>query len=141
MIKKITGLGLIVASIYFAGLVSSNDETIDGALVKNAAEETTTLVHDDQALAITAGRTAYIDPKTGQLTSRASTPIEDRAAAQAELNLPPVKITTYANGTVGAALNGRFRVPLIATIACDGQINTEHSKEFSSKTEKCEVEK
>ena len=141
MIKKIAGLGLIVASIFIVVFVSSNDDKVVDASVSTAAENKTQLAQDDQVLTTTAGRTAYIDPETGQLTSRPSIPIDNQAAIQAELNLPPVQYTTYANGTVGAALNGRFRAPLIATIACDGKIKTEHSNELASKTEKCEVEK
>jgi hypothetical protein len=141
MIKKINGLGLIAALVYFAAPVSATAETVDDTPVEQPAQDQSAGIKADHSLATAAGRTAYIDPKTGQLSSQAGVPIENQAALQAQVNLPPVKITTYANGTVGAALNGRFRVPLTATIACDGQIKTKHSNEVTPQTEKCEVVK
>lgn len=147
MTKNIYGIGLILAVVYIASPVSSNAQTGDDALVKQASQDQSTVVHVDHAVAATAQSMAFIDPKTGQLTSRPSTPIQNQAALQnqaarqAQANLPPVQYTTYADGTVGANLNGRFRTQLMVTVDCDGNIKTQHANELAPPTEKCEADK
>ncbi len=141
MTKNIYGIGLILAVVYIASPVSSNAQAGDDTLVKQATQDQSTVVHVDHAVAATAQSMAFIDPKTSQLTSRPSTTIQNKAALQAQGNLAPVQYTTYADGTVGANLNGRFRAQLMVTVDCDGNIKTQHANELAPPTEKCEADK
>ena len=147
MTKNIYGIGLILAFVYIASSVSSSAQTADDALATPPSQDPSTVVHADPAVAATAQSMAFIDPQTGQLTSRPSTPIQNKAALQnqaalkAQANLPPVEYTTYADGTVSANLNGRFRTQLMVTVDCDGNIKTQHANELAPPTEKCESDK
>ena len=53
MLKKIIGLGLIIASICIAGFVSSNDETVDDTLERNGAAVSNISDPDDDFLLLT----------------------------------------------------------------------------------------
>jgi len=86
------------------------------------------------------GRTAYIDPTTGKLVSQPAQVIQPGNVAIGTENLPPVKITTHANGMVQADLNGRFRMPLQATIGCDGKLTKQHSNSELPSAPDCEAE-
>lgn len=87
------------------------------------------------------GRTAYIDPTTGKLVSEPTQVIQPGSVAIGTENLPPVKITTHSNGMVQADLNGRFRIPLQATIGCDGKLTKQHSNGELPPAPDCEAEK
>lgn len=94
----------------------------------------------DQSIA----RSAYIDPVTGKLLSQpaqSTQELQPGSIVQGADNLPPVKITTHSNGMVQAELNGRFQMPLQATIGCDGKITKEHSNRELPEATNCEAEK
>ena len=84
---------------------------------------------------------AYIDPETGELTDQppsSSDNITSNNRVEENAELPPMEVTTHADGTVQIDLNGRFRTPLQARIGCDGQIITMHSKEALTDNTDCE---
>lgn len=83
-----------------------------------------------------AGRTAYIDPKTGELTSQSTTPAGTQKTVQKAA--APIKYTTYSDGTVGAKLEGRFHTSVVATINCNGTITAEHSENRVEIQKACE---
>jgi len=75
------------------------------------------------------GRIAYISPETGELTSKppeTADPINQSEATSAEQALPPIKITTYADGMVKADLNGHFQMEQSATLDCQNNIDISH---------------
>ena len=89
-----------------------------------------------------SSRMAYIDPETGELISTPSSTDGISETQSAEVDLPPVKVTEYADGTVGVELNGRFSTPLVATMSPDGTITQEHSEEghVDSESDNAEAE-
>lgn len=110
---------------------------------EQSVHQTETKVKQSQADQ-TIGRSAYIDPTTGELVSEpteSSQVIQPGSVAIGSDDLPPVKITTHSNGMVQADLNGRFQTSLQATIGCDGKITTEHSNREISDATNCEAEK
>jgi hypothetical protein len=139
MNKLLIGTGLVVLTVTALATVLwfdkqstavSNDQTPNKIVSVRLVE--------DGATALSAGgQIAYLDPVTGQLTSKPADSLTKGSALQAQVNLPPIKITTYADGTVQADLNGRFRTPLMATIGCDGKLTTEHSDKLEPKVEEC----
>ena len=143
MIRIIIGVGILGFVIYFSGNILRNDTkpTIEKNADGGHKIVSVTFVDDNPKASLAKGQIAYIDPETGELTSQPIAEIDSGPPLRKEVNLPPVKVTTYADGTVQADLNGRFRTPLIATIGCDGELKTGHSDHVASEEVECGVEK
>ena len=133
----------VLALIAFKGLPTDRNEIDPGSKgIMGMEDSNIPDSSENTALTRTQTRKAYISPETGELTSvppPGSKGLSPADAVQADLNLPPVKITTHSDGTVQAELNGRFRTPLTATIDCDGKIVTEHSEHGVSEATDCEA--
>ena len=141
MNKFIIGSGLVVLTVTTLATVLWFDKqstSVSNDQVPNKIVSVH-LVNDGATALSAGGQVAYVDPATGELTSKPDNPLQKSLAQQAQVNLPPVKVTTYSNGTVQADLNGRFRTPLMATIGCDGKLTTEHSDHLEPKLEDCGV--
>ncbi len=135
MNRKILGLGLISASVFLISNSFSNEESSATATEKVAVDASEKA---KQNLPANAGRTATIDPQTGELRSQSNADQFSRQQTTQQ-ELPPVKYTNYENGTVGAKLNGRFRTNLVATINCDGKLETKHVDDISAEpTTECD---
>lgn len=137
--KFIISTGLVVLTITALATflsIAKQSTTVSDGQVPNKIVSVSLVA--DGATALSGGRQiAYLDPATGQLTSKLSDPLSNSSARQAQVDLPPIKITTYADGTVQATLNGRFRTHLMATIGCDGKLITEHSDKLEPKRAEC----
>ncbi|MEZ5440803.1 MAG: hypothetical protein R3F15_04885 [Lysobacterales bacterium] len=71
------------------------------------------------------GVRAYVDPETGQLTSRAVTPEQQQADAQAtefSQDATQVELATAADGSPMYILNGQFEMALTAQTRADGSL-------------------
>jgi hypothetical protein len=146
MTKNIFALAL-VAVLALAGIVvyytdshKSNQSNVAPEQHVQQVESQVQPSETDQAIA----RSAYIDPTTGELLSQpaqSTQELQPASIVQGTDNLPPVKITTHSNGMVQAELNGRFQMPLQATIGCDGKITKEHSNRELSEATNCDAEK
>lgn len=135
MNKKQLVPGLLTAYIFLAPslLAEQNEQnSIDQEGIQNISDSEASQTQP----IVGAGRIATINPKTGELTTDSNVTFKALRSTQAQL--PPVKYTTYSNGTVGAALQGRFRTNLMATIGCDGKIATEHSEKLDTELGDCE---
>jgi hypothetical protein len=146
MSKNILALAL-VGVLALAGIVvyytDSQKSNQSNVVSEQAVQQTESQVTQPQSPQ-TIGRSAYIDPTTGKLLSQpteSTQEIQPGSIVKGDDNLPPVKITTHSNGMVQAQLNGRFQMPLQATIGCDGQITTEHSNRQIADVTNCEAEK
>ena len=141
MNKLLIGSGLAVLAMYALGTFLLNDTKPTNETSAQTPNKivSVSVVHNKSTASPAGSRIAYLDPETGELTSKSADPLESGSSLQAEVNLPPVKITTYSDGTVQAELNGRFRTPLMATIGCDGELATGHSDHLESKAQECGV--
>lgn len=143
MTKNILALTLVgvfaltgVVAYYVDSLQSNQTNVAEEQPVK----QTKSQAHESQAHQ-NVGRTAYIDPTSGELVSEPAQVIQPGSVTIGAEDLPPVKITTHSNGMVQADLNGRFQIPLQATIGCDGQITKEHSNREILEATNCETKK
>lgn len=84
-----------------------------------------------QSVKNTASKVAYINPITGELTSQpnpgaaANLDIQQRAQ-QIAISAPDFAPEYLADGSVRARLGKRFHSPLMATIDCQGNLQTTH---------------
>lgn len=140
MNKSVFACGLGLPAIFILGIILSDDEksTEVSHLQVPAEIVSVSWLSDDEPTTAEGRRLAYLDPQTGQLTSEPADFEEGGTSLIPLGKLPPVKITAYANGAVRADLNGRFRTPLMATIACDGTLKTAHLEQPVQQDEKCE---
>lgn len=136
MNKKILRLGLILASVFFVSHSFAEEEIDTNSAIDLKKSVQTDRKVQSQPLNQSA-RTAFIDPQTGELRSQTNTtPLDNQQTIQKRL--PPVKYINYANGTVGAKLNGRFRTNLVTTIGCNGKLETKHMKDLPDEAITCE---
>lgn len=139
MDKLFIGMGLVVltATALLAFLsIDKQSTTVSNRQAPNKIVSVS-LVEDGATELSAAGQIAYLDPVTGQLRSKLGDPLANRSALPAQVDLPPIKITTYADGTVQATLNGRFQTRLMGTIGCDGKLITAHSDKLELKGAEC----
>ena len=71
------------------------------------------------------GMRAYIDPESGQLTTRAITPDQQEATAQATeftQDASQIELSTAADGSPMYVLNGQFEMALSAQTRADGSL-------------------
>ncbi len=83
---------------------------------------------------------AYIDPKTGELTSKPANGADldnNRPSLTIEDDLPKLEEITHPDGMVSMNLNGRFRSHLVAKIGCDGKMQMEHESNPDLVASKC----
>lgn len=142
MTKNIFALAL-VGVLALTGIVVYYTDSLKSNQINVAPEQAGSQVKQSQTDQ-TIGRSAYIDPITGKLVSeptQSTQVIQSGSVAIGSDNLPPVKITTHSNGMVQAELNGRFQMPLQATIGCDGQITKEHSNRGIPEATNCQAGK
>ncbi|MFT5612282.1 MAG: hypothetical protein ACI9WC_001603 [Arenicella sp.] len=135
--RLIVGSGLVVLTVTALGTFLSfvkHSTAVSNGQAPNKIVSVR-LVNDGATVFTAGGQVAYVDPVTGELTSK---PLLSTLSQEVQYNLPPVKIITYSNGTVQAVLYGRFRTPLmVATIGCNGKLTTEHSDHLEPKREDC----
>ena len=87
-------------------------------------------------------RTAHIDPDTGELISNSmGSSFQNKQLITKQNSLPAVELLAHSNGTIQAKLNGRFRAPLVAQIACDGKIIMTHAENDQIEDINCEETK
>lgn len=146
MTKYVVGLAIVATSFFIAAFYSApNTQRKEPIDVASNNTQHGKLNANKTAVTQPAGRVAYIDPNTGELSSTLPAGAQQRTNANntnraATVNLPPVEMTTHANGVVQAKLNGRFRTPLVATINCNGKIDTQHTQYHSGSEQECEAE-
>ena len=146
MIKNILAVSL-VGSLALTGIAAYFTDSQKSTQIKFISDPAVQLLESEvkpSQISQRVGRSAYIDPKTGELVSEPaqSTPAIQAGSSSAGVNnLPPVKITTHANGMVQADLNGRFKIPLQATVGCDGKVTKQHTNRGLSTATNCDAEK
>lgn len=136
MNKLLIGSGLGVLAIYALGTLILDDKKHNQVSDIEVPNEVVSVRYIDEQNPA-GSQTAYLDPVTGELTSRPADSFDNSSSLKAEGSLAPVKITTYTDGSVKADLNGRFRTPLMATIGCDGELTTGHSDDLQSEVKDC----
>ncbi len=88
----------------------------------------------------TSSRQAYIDEKTGELTSTPA--VDEQASTSPEQTNRTVEkeiiYVTHPDGTVEGRLDGHFQSELRVTLGCDGSLRKSHSKQNSKELDTCE---
>lgn len=122
--------------IYFS--IAVGLATVSGCQQQNG--ESLTPATQKNRVTSSAKQMAYIDPETGELTSKPanSAGLENsRPSLTTDVELPKLEEVTLPDGTVTTKFNGRFRSHLVATIGCNGKMKMEHKNKPEMDASKC----
>lgn len=120
--------------IYFS--IAVGLATVSGCQQQNG--ESLTPATEKNRVSTSAKQMAYIDPETGELTSKPADSADlDNTSLTTGLDRPKLEEFTLPDGTVGMKLNGRFRNHLVAKIGCNGKMQMEHESNPDLVAPKC----
>jgi len=115
-----------------AGCVSATEPTVTS--FDDAGERAVKSENND------VGRTAYIDPETGELISKPSQEADKGLQSERAIEVAPAapKVIEHDDGMVEVVLDGHMHSSLIAEIDCDGTVDTKHAD--SSHNEESQID-